>query len=312
MNINKLILKSLNKTASLEEFNALEAWKNESKENLEFLKSMQKQNNNINYQEFDKEKAWNNINSHLNQPTPKIGYSRWWATAAAAIIVLFSVGSYLYMNTERTPELFKSTNSTKHFALKDNSEIWLNTNSEVAYLSDFVNERRVSLNGEAFFEVEADKTNPFLIELNSSDFIKVVGTSFNVIKRGDDFDLTVYSGKVEFHALNRVINLTKGERIVKVNGAFAKVTNTDKNILSWKNKELIFDDILLEKALSKIGDHYNVTINVDDSIDMSKCNLRSRYTQESITDVMAELTKFFALEYTHTDNLISISKLKCN
>jgi len=311
MNINKLILKSLNKTNSLEEFNTLEAWKNESKENLEFLTAMQEQNNNINYQDFDKEKAWNNINSHLEQnPTPKGGFVKW--GIAAAILVLISVGSYFYTNTEKVPEIFKSESTSQHYALIDNSEIWLNRNSEVQYLSDFQAERKVSLKGEAFFEVQANKDNPFIIELNSTDFIRVVGTSFNVINRGDDFDLTVYSGKVEFHALDRVINLTKGERIVKVNGAFAKIQNRDKNIISWKNKELIFDDVNLEKAFSRIENHYNVNIVLDKSIDISNCKLRSKYTQESISDVMSEMSKFFDMTYAQKESTISISKLKCN
>ncbi len=310
MNINKLILKSLNKTTSLEEFNALEAWKNESNENLEFLKAMQEEHNSVNYKDFNKEQAWNNINSHLNQPIKKIAWAKW--GIAAAILLLLSAGSYFYASNENIPSLFKTQNTIQNYALVDNSEIWLNTNSEVQYLSDFKTERKVSLSGEAFFDVKANKDNPFIIELNSSDFIKVVGTSFNVVNRDDEFDLTVYSGKVEFHALKRVINLTKGDRIVKVNGSFTKIRNTDKNVSSWKNKELIFDNILLNKALTQIGKHYSVKIKLDKSIDISKCYLRSKYTQESITDVMLELSKFFVMEYKQSESTILISKLKCN
>ena len=135
MNINKLILKSLNKTTSLEEFNALEAWKNESNENLEFLKAMQEEHNSVNYKDFNKEQAWNNINSHLNQPIKKIAWAKW--GIAAAILLLLSAGSYFYASNENIPSLFKTQNTIQNYALVDNSEIWLNTNSEVQYLSDF-------------------------------------------------------------------------------------------------------------------------------------------------------------------------------
>ena len=271
---------------------------------------MQEEHNSVNYKDFNKEQAWNNINSHLNQPIKKIAWAKW--GIAAAILLLLSAGSYFYASNENIPSLFKTQNTIQNYALVDNSEIWLNTNSEVQYLSDFKTERKVSLSGEAFFDVKANKDNPFIIELNSSDFIKVVGTSFNVVNRDDEFDLTVYSGKVEFHALKRVINLTKGDRIVKVNGSFTKIRNTDKNVSSWKNKELIFDNILLNKALTQIGKHYSVKIKLDKSIDISKCYLRSKYTQESITDVMLELSKFFVMEYKQSESTILISKLKCN
>jgi len=310
MNINKLILKSLNKSTSLEEYNTLEAWKNESKENLEFLNKMQQDYKNIEYKEFDKEKAWNNINSHLQNPLPKS--NKKYYLIAGLVLALLSVGAYFYLNNENAPEIFKTENSVQQFALMDNSEIWLNSNSKVSYLSDFKKERRVDLSGEAFFEVESNKDNPFIIELNSSNFIKVVGTSFNVINTKDEFDLTVYSGKVEFHALNRVIHLKKNDRVVKSNGAFVKIVNTDENLLSWKNKELIFDDIDLIKAISKIESHYNVNIELNKSIDISNCSLRSKYTNENISEVLTEFSEIFEVfEYNQVNNKISISKLKC-
>lgn len=310
MDINKIILKAFDKTASLEEYQTLEAWKQESNENIEYLKSMQENYSSMNYQEFDKESAWNNINSKLEVKQPKKVLWSW--LVAAAIVLSLVIGAFVFMNGEKPIDLFKTKNNVEYFALKDNSEIWLNKDSEVQYLSDFTSERKVSLSGEAYFQVQADKSNPFIIAINENDFIKVVGTSFNVINRGSAFDLAVYSGHVELHTLDRVIHLQKNDRIVKVNGAFAKITNTSKNLLSWKNKELIFDNVNLSKVFVDLGKYYEVEFVIDEKVNLHKCKLRSKYNQESISDVMKELDSIFDLEYTITDATISINKLNCN
>lgn len=310
MDINKLILKALDKTASLEEYQTLEAWKQESDANLEFLKSMQENFKNPDYKDFDKESAWNSINSKLDVNQTKTTLWPW--VIAAIIICGLAIATYVYLAPDKVKNIFQSDDKVEYFALKDNSKIWLNKNSEVAYLSDFTSERKVSLSGEAFFDVESDKSNPFIISINETDYIKVVGTSFNVINSAEAFDLAVYSGHVELHTLNRVIDLYKNDRIVKINGAFAKIQNNSNNLLSWKNKELVFDNVTLSKAFEDLSDHYAVEFKFDKSINLNDCKLRSRYNQETIGEVLKELKSFFDIEYSIDNKSVLITKLNCN
>src|SRR5690606_10577097 len=78
--------------------------------------------------------------------------------------------------TIRTP-----IGKTIAFKLQDGSTVYLNSNSQISFQWNFKHkeERRVSLNGEAFFVVSKDKTKPFIVENNGNE-VKVLGTSFNV------------------------------------------------------------------------------------------------------------------------------------
>ena len=64
--------------------------------------------------------------------------------------------------------------------LSDQTEVWLNAGSRLIYPTVFRGgKRKVQLQGEAYFKVSKDKSNPFIVETSNSK-IKVLGTSFNV------------------------------------------------------------------------------------------------------------------------------------
>lgn len=64
--------------------------------------------------------------------------------------------------------------------LPDGSRVWLNTESKLKFPSSFDKAKRViELTGEAYFEVAADKTHPFVVETENLT-VTATGTEFNV------------------------------------------------------------------------------------------------------------------------------------
>src|SRR5690606_13331293 len=64
--------------------------------------------------------------------------------------------------------------------LPDGTKAWLNAASRLEYPASFPSDERiVSLEGEAYFEVAPDQTRPFRIR-TSRKTIEVLGTKFNV------------------------------------------------------------------------------------------------------------------------------------
>ena len=61
-----------------------------------------------------------------------------------------------------TQELSVPAGQRAHIVLPDGSKVWVNAGSTLTYPSIFGEERRVKLNGEAFFEV-AKGTLPFIV-----------------------------------------------------------------------------------------------------------------------------------------------------
>ncbi len=308
MDINKVILKAINSKPSIEEYEALESWKAESEGNLEFLNTMMnKQNPVADYKEFDKQVAWENVESKLDAPQSK---NILWLSVIA---ILIATVAYFAINGTSTTDdhIHKSDNEVINFALIDESQIWLNHSSVITELSDFTSERKVSLKGEAFFDITRNPEAPFIIQLNDTDNIKVLGTSFNVVNNEDDFDIVVYTGHVQLNVLDRTIDLYKNDRVTLLNGAYVKVKNTNKNTLSWKDRVLIFDNDKLSNVFIELSDYYNIEFNGLDDLDLSDCRLRSRFNNEPIEKVLAELVNHFKLTYSKEQNTINVHSLSC-
>ncbi len=308
MDINKVILKAINSKPSIEEYEALESWKAESEGNLEFLNTMMnKQNPVADYKEFDKQVAWENVESKLDAPQSK---NILWLSVIA---ILIATVAYFAINGTSTTDdhIHKSDNEVINFALIDESQIWLNHSSVITELSDFTSERKVSLEGEAFFDITRNPEAPFIIQLNDTDNIKVLGTSFNVVNNEDDFDIVVYTGHVQLNVLDRTIDLYKNDRVTLLNGAYVKVKNTNKNTLSWKDRVLIFDNDKLSDVFIELSDYYNLEFNGLEDLDLSNCRLRSRFNNEPIEKVLAELVNHFKLTYSQEQNTINVHSLSC-
>ena len=81
--------------------------------------------------------------------------------------------------------------------LADGTKVWVNAATEIRYPVKFAGkERRVRLEGEAYFEVVKNTEKPFIVEANGIE-VKVYGTQFNVNTRRDDqIQTTLVEGSV--------------------------------------------------------------------------------------------------------------------
>ena len=318
MDIDKILLKVLNNNADSAEYAALENWKQESAANLELLKELQEnaQKGMDGYKDYDKNSAWHKVETRIIAgEASKPSSSRLLPIILAAVCLgLLISGFYLYESRKKEiPIQHIAQQENLQFALEDQSDIWLrNGGSELEVLSDFGEERRVSLTGEAFFEITQDINKPFIIELQNSDFVKVVGTSFNLVSDKTTFDLTIYSGVVELHTMDSVITLTKGERATRVNGAIVKLNNADLNKLSWKSNELTFHNADMITVFRAIEAHYKTEIDYTDaSNNLSNCLVRTRYTNESLEQVIQELSTMHGFDFVNSHEKIIVKNLSC-
>jgi len=317
MDIDKILLNVMNNKASKEEYEALESWKNDSKENISLLQEIvaKQQTADISYKQYNSEKAWKKINAQIEPSTPitanKSKSSNLWIFILVA--ALLGLASYFFLGVEDKTNQYKSETETMAFALEDNSKIWLRDGgSTLDIVTDFNQERTVALSGEAFFDITPDKDKPFVIQLANEDFIKVLGTSFNVINRAGELDVVVYTGTVELHTMNRTHTLTKGDRVSLINGATVKYKNQDAHKLSWKNNELIFDDTDFSSVLDAIANHYKVDFDLDkNSVNLANCSVREKFTNETIAEIMVELSKHLGFNYNIVGNQIKITDLSC-
>jgi ferric-dicitrate binding protein FerR (iron transport regulator) len=327
MDINKILLKVINSKATAEEYEVLESWKAESQANIDFLNSMMnKQKPEQTYRQFDTAKAWQIVDSKTLASTSitnevidesvtssennskKLWYS-------LLLILLVAIGAFAIkyqINKAVDDNKHIASHNVSNFALKDNSEIWLNAESTLTEVSDFNSARKVMLQGEAYFDISHNQDLPFIVQLNETDYVKVIGTSFNILNRDQEFDITVYSGNVQLYVQDRMIDLYKNDRVKFLNGAYVKTKNTEVNTLSWKNKIMIFDNDLVTNVLTEVSDYFNVDVTYADGLEFSSCRVRTRFDNESLESVLAELGSLVNMKYSLDQESVIINTMSCD
>jgi transmembrane sensor len=93
---------------------------------------------------------------------------------------------------------------TYQFTLPDGTKVWLNADSKLEFPSNFVNSktRNVKLSGEGYFEVEKDKSHPFIVVTDKQE-VTVLGTHFNISSYSDESSVrtTLLEGSVKVASL---------------------------------------------------------------------------------------------------------------
>lgn len=154
-------------------------------------------------------------------------------------------------------------------ALSDGTHVWLNAGSTVTYPVVFMgDERKVSVNGEAYFEVAHDATRPFIVSKGETSVL-VLGTHFNVNAYDDERDIrvTLLEGAVKIS--NKTSNglLKPGEqaRVATKTINISKEVNLDA-VMAWKNGRFNFDNADLSTVLRQLARWYDLEIVYEGNI----------------------------------------------
>lgn len=208
----------------------------------------------------------------------------------ATLLVFASIGwaiNITAFNSDKWVEY--STESNQHLKVKlpDNSVVWLNGNSTLAFNFSAKNVRKTRLNGEAFFEVARDTLRPFIVQTNHL-ITKVLGTSFNINSREME-EVSVISGKVVVTSdSNKSVLLTQGEQ-ANFNTSFNRLAKTKipniLNTIAWKDEVLVFDNTTLENALIQLGRAYNVTF-IYENKNIKNCKIRASFNGRSLQSIL--------------------------
>ncbi|WP_024770058.1 FecR family protein [Aquimarina macrocephali] len=249
----------------------------------------------------------------------------YYAAIAASIIVPF-ISWYMFTSFPDnnlivdTTEIFSTT--TKHVTtshggyktvvLPDGSTIVLNANSSLTYPNTFTDSiRKVTLIGEAFFDIKRDVTKPFIVTTDHIN-IRVLGTSFNVksYPKDEKIETTLVTGKVEVfqQQIEKPIVLEPSQRAVfDKEKSNIKVDRVDsKNIVAWQEGKLIFDKTPLKQVVLDLNRKYNVEFVIkSDSL------LQYKYTGEfdnlTLKEVLELLKMSSPINYKNVNNKVMLN-----
>ena len=191
----------------------------------------------------------------------------------------------------RTLAVITPRGGTYQITLPDGSKAWLNAASSIRFPASFsglVN-RKVVLDGEAYFEVSKNKKQPFVVQTKNQD-VTVLGTHFNVSAYEDEHTVktTLLEGSVN---VNGTI-LKPDQQSILINNKISVIPIDAQEAVAWKNGEFLFNKEPLGSIMNKISRWYDVEVRYENSKMENKQFWGSitRFTNVSDVLKMLELT----------------------
>ena len=179
-----------------------------------------------------------------------------------AYSLIFIFISYFSIQYSGELKLVNYNKSQEPLILPDGSTITLNSVSSIKYKRNFIENREIILEGEAFFNVQKGKT-PFII---ITDFgkIEVLGTLFNVRSRNDGFEIGVNEGIVKVSNKESSF-LIKKDQIINVNTySFNEnqvIEKIHKEYPDWMNNKLYFNNTPILEVCGELERNFKIKIN---------------------------------------------------
>lgn len=155
---------------------------------------------------------------------------------------------------------------TYNVRLSDGTLVHMNSGSSLKFPAVFSLKsfRKVTLTGEAFFEVSKDKKHPFVVSVNKLD-ITVLGTKFNVSSYPEDISIktVLVEGSVKLAQKGSNAQFLKPgyEADWHPDTNKIKFSKVDTSISTkWMGKGLIINEMPFDKIMAKLERYYGVTI----------------------------------------------------
>jgi ferric-dicitrate binding protein FerR (iron transport regulator) len=178
----------------------------------------------------------------------------------------FLIGLFVLLQPDKQVDMITTSFAeVKTVVLPDGSKVSLNAKSSLTYEVDgWVDERKIKLKGEAFFEVQ--KGEKFEV-LTPNGSIEVLGTSFNVYTRASILYVECVTGKVRVSSMdkNTVEILTPGRSIQLVNGLMTKPLFDHRS--DWRSNKLSYKTASLAQIIEDIEHKFDVKITVDKQVE---------------------------------------------
>lgn len=196
--------------------------------------------------------------------------------------------------------------------LPDGSEVWINSKSTLSFADDFgIDQRKVSLSGEAYFSIKKIDGIPFIVEIGDKS-VKVLGTEFNVkaYKEEATLQLSLINGAVEFkdnttgysHSLqpNRelVFDFLTGKVVER---------SFDPYIYNaWKEGYFLFVNSNIKEVVQKISRWFNIEVKLENDEYDSKLFNGKVSREQGIMPIMSKLQLSYKFRYYMEKDILII------
>ncbi|SOD18216.1 FecR family protein [Pedobacter xixiisoli] len=219
-------------------------------------------------------------------------------SVAAALLLAFFIGLYvseLKSNTVVETVFAVDKGSKSKTILPDGTEVWLNSATKLIVNRNFgKKDRRIKLEGEAFFDVAHDNEKPFIVETSALD-VKVHGTSFNLsCYPKEETRVALFKGSVELLSVNGKSVMMKPDDVIAYRaetGKFRVMNETLEKEYAWRDSKIIFRNEKFEQIASRLERLFDVDISVMNKDIMSKKFTGDFVQNEPLPEILGIMSK---------------------
>jgi transmembrane sensor len=239
-----------------------------------------------------------------NTPVKKLNWMNPFIKIASVVVISLGLYFTFFNNTETLVETLAGEKTT--IELPDASIVELNALSSITYnADDWVNNRALKLNGEAYFKVAKGKT--FDVKTKAG-IITVVGTHFNVKQRHNYFEVKCFEGIVLVSSDTITRQLLAGDTYQILNGKFQQ-GKTINLVPKWTDNLSDFEAIPFNEVLSELERQYNIEITTK-NIDANRL-FTGAFTHTNLENALISITQPMNMTYElSSSNLVTINGRK--
>lgn len=239
---------------------------------------------------------------------------------AAAILIplLLFLGQFWYIDKRIDlftdsgyEEIYVPKGERMQLIFQDGSRATLNAETRIKYPRKFgFSERKVELEGEAFFEVSPNKDRPFIVDMKDVN-VKVLGTTFDVKAYATDPDIfvTLETGKVVLaNKSSSLAHMKPGEKATyNRKSGVCKISRPEniEHTSAWKNNQIIFNNTPLSEVITTLSRWYNIEFEVVDT-----SALYYNYTlismNQQLEQILNDLEKITPVQFIKEEGLIKV------
>jgi transmembrane sensor len=216
-------------------------------------------------------------------------------------VIQSKVADEVSYNTIRTP-----VGGKFHIVLPDGSKVWLNSESSLHFPTVFSgSERKVDLVGEGYFEIEANRQMPFIVQAARTR-VEVLGTHFNLMAYVDEGNAktTLLEGSVKVSNGESFRKLVPGQQALI--GEKIHVENVDVDeAVAWKNGYFQFEGESLVGIMNQLRRWYGIEL-ADERLLPNKHFTAVISRNSSLSQVLKMLEMSGDLKFKIEGNTVSI------
>ena len=242
---------------------------------------------------------------------------RFIAVAASILIVFASLVFFKdhlsnLIHPVQQQQAMSTNGQRKQLQLADGTKVWLGPNSKLNYPSRFTADQRlVSLDGEAFFEVVHDAKHPFIIRTGKVS-TTVLGTSFNInaYQQKHTINVTLVSGKVAVALNTKNLIMLPNQQII-VDKTTSQLTKIDfPSAASFLHRRLglyEYQGTALTEVIKDLETQYGIEVQMDQ--DLMDTNFYGNLNlNEPITQTLNKLCTVMEIKWKRNGGQYVINK----